>query len=341
MQNNLAGIQYLRAFAALAVVAYHALAEAGGGFLVGAAGVDLFFVISGFIMYAVATRRSPSPGSFLWNRLVRVAPPYWAITVLLVFLSIVFPSLVPALKPDLGRLLSSLAFIPHADPQGNVWPILVPGWTLNYEMFFYLVFAAALTFPRAYRLAVTTAAMVGLVMLGLIVRPTHPIPFTYTHPLLLEFVAGIWIGHFWTSRTLPGRRMGWLLIAMSLGCFAALGATGFYSEAWRVVLWGVPSALLLGGVVCLEAQGGIARLPLLHRIGDASYSLYLTHTLLVAAAWKVLSFLPPVAFAGACMLLGSLVGIACYGLFERPLTAWLRALPGRFRSRLTVAPELP
>src|SRR5580658_5421280 len=144
----LLSIQALRALAATAVVAYHALQWGSGGFDVGRAGVDVFFVISGFIMWRVTSGRDVTPGAFLWRRVTRVAPLYWLTTLAVLAAALVWPGFLPEVRPGWRHLALSLAFIPHLDPRGLPFPTLPPGWTLDYEALFYLTFAAALAGPR-------------------------------------------------------------------------------------------------------------------------------------------------------------------------------------------------
>jgi exopolysaccharide production protein ExoZ len=130
-------IQYLRAFAALSVLLFHITQRGSHGVTVGAAGVDVFFVISGFIMATITNARVITPFEFLRDRLVRIAPAYWIVTLFLVLLAAAVPLSFPTFTAPAYHLLFSLAFIPHTDPLGGSFPVLVPSWTLNYEMFFY------------------------------------------------------------------------------------------------------------------------------------------------------------------------------------------------------------
>lgn len=142
-------IQSLRALAALAVVVVHAAdgAAANSGnrhfgevASIGAAGVDVFFVISGFIMYVTACSRPITPQRFLLDRFSRIVPLYWVATFLLMAVLVVGKAPIP----DIRYLLASLALVP-VDPL----PYLGVGWTLVYEMFFYALLAAALIWrPR-------------------------------------------------------------------------------------------------------------------------------------------------------------------------------------------------
>ena len=163
---TLYGIQYLRALAALAVVVFHAAERSGYAFAIGAAGVDVFFVISGFIMWVIADRRPLSPGRFLADRIRRIVPVYWLATGVMVAgaLAGLFPNLVLTVE----HVVASLAFVPARSPStGALWPVLVQGWTLNYEMFFYLVFAASLVLPARLRLPAMATVFAALVATGL------------------------------------------------------------------------------------------------------------------------------------------------------------------------------
>src|SRR5690606_7660569 len=130
--RRLYGIQYLRAVAALGVVVFHAAERTGTHFAIGAAGVDVFFVVSGFIMWVIANDRSPSPSAFLRGRIERIVPLYWAATSVMVAGGLA--GLFPNLRVTAWHVFASLAFIPSRSPSnGEVWPVLVQGWTLNYE----------------------------------------------------------------------------------------------------------------------------------------------------------------------------------------------------------------
>jgi exopolysaccharide production protein ExoZ len=125
-------IQYLRAVAALAVVLYHAGGlRHGDTFAVGAAGVDIFFVISGFVMWSTSSAHPQSAREFFIRRLARVAPMYWLLTLLLVAGALLVPAAFPRLKLETFHTTLSLLFIPARSPVNDqlLWPVLVQGWT--------------------------------------------------------------------------------------------------------------------------------------------------------------------------------------------------------------------
>lgn len=322
--RKLYGLQYLRAIAAIAVVAFHAAGRVGGSFLVGEAGVDIFFVLSGFIMVAI-TGPTTRPGSFLADRIRRILPPYWIVTTLIVVGTFagLFPHIV--LKP--GYVAASFLFLPSVVP-GNVqiWPLLVPGWTLNFEMMFYVVFALSISMrSQRAQMAVMTIGFAVLVAVGMTVdMPGTALRF-YADPLLLEFAAGGWLAIAWkrfdrwpTVLALP---------SVLVGVAGFVAATLVEPPIPRVLLYGVPAVILVTGVLGIERSRPMRRwsVPLL--LGDASYSIYLWHTLIIAAALRLLigplSAIPPI---GAILLLvpiGTAGGIAGHLLIERPILRYL------------------
>jgi len=324
--RTLLSIQYLRAAAALAVVVYHVLQWRSGGFEVGRAGVDVFFVISGVIMWRITAGRPIKAAGFLWRRLTRVAPAYWLATLLLAAIAVAWPAFLPKVHPVPGHLLLSLAFVPHLDPAGLPFPLLAPGWTLTYEAGFYLIFAAALAVPERARAVVITCALAALVAAGLLLA--DPVYILGANPLMLEFAAGVWLGRLSATGALPGRAWGLALIAAGGASFVAMGAAGWRDELWRAVVWGAPAAMIVAGALCLEARGPVALFPPLLALGDASYSLYLFHPIAVAFVAHAVGprpwFFIPLALAAATG-----AGLAARTLVEKPLMARLRASTAR------------
>ncbi|MGK9334559.1 exopolysaccharide production protein ExoZ [Sinorhizobium meliloti] len=311
------GIQYLRAAAAIAVVLFHAAEKTGYHFTIGAAGVDVFFVISGFIMWVISDRRSVTPVEFIADRCRRIVPVYWLATAVMVAgaLAGLFPNLVLTLE----HVLASLFFVPARSPSsGEIWPVLVQGWTLNFEMLFYAVFAGSLFMPRNWRLPVVTGLFLALVIAGRVVAFDDPVMLTYTRPVILEFVAGMIIGEFWLKGRVPPLAVGSALLACSLGGFALIGVLGLPFDELTT---GPLAVLLVIGVLSLEVNGCVRALPLPGLLGDASYSIYLWHTFaisVVAKAGLAIGLGAPVTmFAG--VLSGTLLGIAAYMMLERPL----------------------
>jgi exopolysaccharide production protein ExoZ len=181
------GLQYLRAAAALGVVGFHASENSHLNLDLGQAGVDLFFVLSGFLMWSI-TEAPTTPMAFFIGRIRRIVPVYWIATCV-VLVGALF-SLFPAITLNTPHVLSSFFFIPARSPSnGHIWPLLVPGWTLNYEMFFYLIFSLVLFLPRRIQLLVMITIFGGLVASRALAQfPVAELTF-YSDPIILEFIA--------------------------------------------------------------------------------------------------------------------------------------------------------
>jgi len=105
--------------------------------------VDVFFVVSGFTIAYVGNIPARD---FILRRLIRIIPLYWVASIGTYLVAKMEPSMVQSNSADISDLLYSLFFIPHVNKVGDIAPILALGWTLNYEMYFYFLFAIALTF---------------------------------------------------------------------------------------------------------------------------------------------------------------------------------------------------
>lgn len=342
-------LQALRAVAAYMVVLFHVFESLGSGTLgiprlpVGSAGVDLFFVTSGFIMVYVAGARE-TPPKFLVNRIARIVPLYWAATFAVVGLAAIKPWLFPTAQLDLQSILASLAFIPHHDAAGQLTPVLFLGWTLNCEMLFYVLFAISMLVPARFRMAMLIAMITAAFGAGLAAADGSPVSF-YGTPILFEFVFGCLIGAGMRSPAagpMLKRLPGWALIA---GGAALLIASSFLpSPSWsRPIVWGIPAAIIVLGVVVLDLTRAPVRIPFLMALGDASYSAYLLHPLVFAFVGPALRLLLGETYSMAILfLLAALVGtmvvsLLSYRFFEIPSRNLVRGLfrratGGRFRA---------
>lgn len=353
MKQLIQSVQILRAIAAVLVVLVHsqfgAPTAASADFFswgrMPEAGVDLFFVISGFIMMLVSdpgTGREGTPGIFLLRRIQRIVPLYWFYTLSLAALAAAIPSILrfTTLTPEL--LLTSLLFIPSTNPaNGQVQPLLSVGWTLQYEMFFYLCFAAIIRLGLGARVATLATLFVGLMILtGFTGRDTAALQFL-GNPLMLEFVAGMGVYWFyrrgWVARqaAVPIGLIALPVLLWLVGSGAAAPLEGAVDHRWvRPIAWGIPAALLFYvGVAIREVPGAVGRV--LAHLGDASYSLYLCHLFVVAVlikAWAALGREPSAAF-GLLVVLPAciLAGLLSYRFIERPLAVVVRGAAVRRR----------
>lgn len=261
----------------------------------GATGVDIFFAISGFVMAVSIPGLRGTPAEkakgFLWRRFARIIPLYWGITTLKIAILSIWPDAVMNPLGGAWRIPASYLFIPVLDGKGEISPVLGAGWTLNYEMLFYVLIALALMLDIA-PLVFVPPILVILACVSCIPHGHLPDFTLLASPLLIEFLYGLLLGSLVVRGKFAGRRWGPLLFAAG---FVALMLIPKPSDTLRFLVWGLPAACLLAGAVASEERWG-ARLPKwLLEAGDASYALYLCQSLSMSALdhlmWKL--HLPP------------------------------------------------
>jgi len=325
-------VQYLRAVAATVVVAFHAFINVYGEavkqdmrFALLAGGVDLFFVISGFIMVTSTTGRSITPMRFVRARCLRIVPLYWLWTAIAVGFSVL---VVGQAMPPVREVLLSMAFISYTDVSGGKGPVYNPGWTLNFEMFFYVLFALALLVRdlRA-RVATIAATMLVLVALRPILGGLGAAAMDWTNLLLLEFAMGAVLGWLYQER-----RLASVKTQMAIAGFGVTVAVVSFLlfGTHRVPHVGVASAILLAVMVAINDR--LPRLGWLVLLGDASYSIYLSHSVTLQVSesiWSMRGSLPGGLFAIAISVV---VGVACYRLIEQPMLARFKRRRGEPRA---------
>ncbi len=350
-------VQVLRAFAATLVLVGHTNSEVArmatesgaraspvphipSGF-----GVDLFFAISGFIMIMSSQRLFAAPNAsriFLWRRVIRLVPLYWLVTLTYVPILLLGSH---GYHGDLPRsLLASLSFVPYptygVDGSGNVYPLYSLGWTLNYEMLFYLIFSMFMWLSlRSAQLAIG-ATLCALVVAGLVVSPRHSELRFWTQPIILEFGLGLAVAALWLQGFRLSGRVCAVIAACALGYVAwdplhltikpAGGSTP--NDLIRVLAWGLPAAALVLAASFPEKNRRFAgRLVAgLSFCGDCSYALYLLHPLVLIVLGKVwlrlhvgqtLGFIP---LAAAVVLTSYALAAITHLVLEKPLVRNLR-----------------
>jgi exopolysaccharide production protein ExoZ len=328
-RKNYRCVQALRAVAAALVVVHHGISmwrEQAGleatRWTNGAAGVDIFFVISGFVMAislpGLAGERNKA-GVFLRRRFARVVPLYWAALSYKLVQTWLAPVWDAAITP--WRVVASYLFIPANNGKGGMFPIVTVGWTLNFEIFFYLLFAVALAADIA-PLAFLAPCLTGVAILGTMRTAAWPDFTALASTVVMEFLYGMLLAHFAARRKVAGRNGGMLLLAAG---FAMLLLAPEGWVPWGFVGWGLPAAAIVAGAVGVENEWG-GRLPKwLLEAGDASYALYITHTFVLP--W-VLDLMRALGMGGAAGLAFTLVAglgasgvaaLAAHRYVERPL----------------------
>jgi exopolysaccharide production protein ExoZ len=343
--SSLVSIQALRAIAALLVFWGHAILtlnpEEAAEFprLYGPFGVDLFFVISGFVMVYSSERLFGRPGApikFFARRLARVVPLYWAATAILVWFVVPYAST--------KAVLGSLFFAPHLPVEA---PLLFVGWTLIFEMLFYAVFAIALFAKRRFAVvAGATVFLISFVLLGPAQAPTGlwspPASSGLAYladPIVFEFVFGMIIALAYRA----GVRLSiWTTIgSIAVGCiwFAAT-----IDSLPRPYSAGITAALIVAGMSLSSLPSPKSRVIRgVVFLGDMSYALYLTHLLSFSfVAWIVAKLaINPAGHAwtyfAATLATGLLIAAATYLMVEKPTTKFLKRWIERPRLPVTSA----
>ncbi len=348
-------LQLFRAFAALAVAAAHIAKEVMAipafaanpvlyQILSGTFGVDVFFVISGFIM--IYTTRNVAGGkddalSFLSRRIFRIVPTYWFYTSLFLAIVLLQPEVLNRSAVGLAQIIGSYFFIPMPRPSdGVIAPILVLGWTLNYEMYFYAIFAVFLIFPRRWLLSYLSVFLISTVILGLFIDRNFLMFWYWSRSNVLEFLFGALLAHLF----LKGVQISilssliLLLIAILIWQFSyTILGHDIEDPAYRGILWGVPAVLMVGAFSLNPflrewVSSGIISKPLL-AIGDSSYSLYLSHMFVVRALTLML---PISLFGNAYPFIFMSIALAACALFGWASYRWIELPSSSLSKVLTI-----
>lgn len=322
-------IQFLRAAAASLVVMQHSIVRGESyefpalalraleGF--GLSGVDIFFVISGFIMAYSNCQRPKNPAEFIISRFVRIVPLYYAWMALLIVLMLVVPEVFRTLRLDFEHIAFSMIFLSQAvlgEP-----PFIDLGWTLEFEFLFYIIFAITLFAPnsRSQQIALWLAVFAFAMI--------------FKQLIVLEFLLGA--SAFFLLHTVRTHRLSLILAVAGIAGFALMHI--WFTEVHRIWRWGVPAFLLVLGIASMPRS----RNKNLRYLGDASYSIYLVQVASIPLFYKVASFFLSTPFGewigtkvwglGDLLILGSIAfsiasGVLLYEIVERPVTRVARHL---------------
>jgi len=298
--------------------------------------VSVFFVISGCVMI-ISSRHLfglPKGSMRFWRRrAVRVLPPYWLATGLMVAVA-----LWVGLPVDAREVALSLVLVPYFKASDPAWfqPFLWPGWTLFYELEFYFLFGCFVFAGRKWTFTLTTLALIALVVAGQWISTDHPFAFTATRPILLLFIAGMAIG---LAMERGWRLPLWLRLLALAGSMLAFVMAPDVPRGEPLSFAYLPWAGLPAVLVCLALLGGHLNLPAsewINRAGEASYSLYLLHIPLAHAwIWAFMHLRNPGGSWGyvlTALTLLIVLSLAAYKYVEKPMTGRLNALLGGGRA---------
>ncbi|WP_169194924.1 acyltransferase [Devosia sp. MC1541] len=327
VKQRFAGVQGLRFIAALLVLLTHASfyvnERLDASFPVwkgGIVGVDIFFVISGFVMVWASARRDGSQvsgGEFLFKRAKRILPLYWLATSLNLLVLLALPVAVLHSGLDFASIAKSYLLIPDYNSDGRVEPLLGVGWTLYFEAFFYIVFAIALAM-RVNIYAFVGSVMTAVALISLFKTSNTPPILVLLDPIVLEFFAGMLIARLIMDRRFDERIA---LAAIGVGFVLILSLDTMLPLAPDLLTRGLPAVAIVFGVVAADRKYG-ARVPSWAIVlGAASYAIYLFHPIFAPAvpfvAAKLGFNVPVLVFFGA-VFVAIIVPTAIYRFIEAP-----------------------
>ena len=327
--NKLQSLTVLRGVAATNVIFYHIMVPTGHA--LGEFGVDIFFVLSGFVIALVLDTPHITAQRFLSDRIARIVPLYWVLTLVVLAGTLIAPSLFNSTTASFGNLLKSLFFIPYRKESGFIFPMLFVGWTLNYEMMFYVVAAISLILMRRYRLLFASALILVIFVAANASRSHGAIAEFYSLQRIFEFPLGFVVYRLWNRglRIKPALAGGMAVAAYTWMAYVSWNAL---SDS-HLLYFGVPAFLLVACSLSLESTMGSG--PLTKGaifVGDASYAIYLSHPYCVEAARKLLTSAidgvdatGPVAVT-MIIIVATAVGGALYWFVDRPLHRSARRL---------------
>jgi exopolysaccharide production protein ExoZ len=337
-------LQVLRAFAALIVVIGHIKHEV---LMVSAkmaevapiwtswklpynAGVDIFFVLSGFLMVYTSQKLYQQPKAwrtFLVKRFQRIVPLYWFYTSAMIAVILMMPAAFDTAQASVGHFIQSYLFIPHERPAGGIKPLLSLGWTLNYEMFFYVIFAGLLFLSRRKLSAIIAILFIWLAVSHYFIPETASMAFFWSRPIIIEFIMGMIIANIY----MVGFRLPKFVVFVAIaGACMAFFMMPYQVDIFGLTIYRLPNMTMAVGLVgALTLCHGMDNLRMpktLKALGDSSYTLYLAHPFAIGAvALMVVKFdmsqtLHFWISLGVCVV-GSYVA---YLIIEKPMIKFFR-----------------
>ena len=294
--------------------------------------MDMFFVLSGYIVNVIA-KKNDGPAVFFWHRLARIVPLYWIFTISLFLFSIKYSSYLDSGESDYTGLIKSLLFIPYQKGESNITPILGVGWTLNFEMLFYVAVAISLKFTRQIGYKFVVVVLISL-FYWLVSDGCGVYSDFYKYEYLMEFLVGLYVVPFLiniSSEVVCSTKIKWAFIFLL--CFIMVLFDLIDTELSRFIAYGVPAALLCAVFAHFGNEikdGFISKIFI--SVGDSSYSLYITHVFVIEFYRKIVfkhiflqefvSLIPLVVTFISCIV----VSITVHQFLDSPIQKRLRSI---------------
>jgi peptidoglycan/LPS O-acetylase OafA/YrhL len=308
----------------------------------GCIGVDLFFVISGFIITYVANKyKGFDEGMrFLEKRFWRINPVYYIATILClgVYLLQLKINNTPFPNKAITSLMDTVLLLPTSSDIINYSPLLIVGWTLSFEWFFYLLFFALILGNIKRKTIYLPTLILFLIGIGLLLKPDDLRLQFITNPIMLEFVLGVIICQLYLNNIKIPTWVAAATLAVGLISYGLLIRFG-YGDVWyylntingqaslhKFLIWGIPSSAIVFGCIFLEKNGYLTRLfgnRLSVLLGNASYSIYLIHyitlNILTIVYIKTHFFWRGDVMIWLQLIVATVIAIGFYKLVEKPL----------------------
>jgi len=308
--NKIDIIEFSRFVAAMLVMCVHIPVFGFGTF-----GVDIFFIISGFVMMHSTERTS---SNFFKKRLIRILPNYYIFTLGVFILALKFPHLLNNTTADLNHLLKSLFFIPFNKNETGHFPILFLGWTLNLEMLFYSIFALSLMINKKYRGFISSYILLTIFLISAYIN-SFPLK-AYNDFIIFEFILGMIIYLIIFKKNYIESFL--MLLAIIIGClFHEINLNN------RLLTYGLPSMIIMFLMILKFQNLKLSKLILM--LGAGSYSLYLTHPYIIQffdrfTNWFSGDFLQKSLSIFLCVILTNTFAILTYKYYELPIRRYFR-----------------
>jgi exopolysaccharide production protein ExoZ len=333
--KNLSILQLLRGIAAVLVVLFHATGMFGviydsnyfgGIFKQGKIGVDLFFVLSGFIIYYIHHKDRNENGlakKFVIKRLIRIYPIYWVTILCLLPIYFIVPSFGEGYYKDINVIINAFLLVPQEND------FLTVAWSLSYELMFYLFFGFVLFTKKRTIAKFIFGSWMVLSALSPFFKPSNFYMDFFFNTLNIEFFYGIIVAYLVLNFKIKFN-ITLIIVGVVTACLAMYNTIFGFFELDRAIGYGIPSALIILGCVALEFSKNIKTPRLFVYLGDASYSIYLTHYPALSAINKVFSSLGIFNKLGynvtvTLMVIFTIIaGLIFHSLIEKPMLKILR-----------------